>query len=96
MPLTILEHFPIEDLPPRQAEPDDQEERENRVKQVQGSLIVQKAVPIKEREEEEEEHINRPGEFYQRYRNVDELPDAARAFFERAGTFSSRKYEALC
>lgn len=88
MPLKILEHFPLQDVPPLPAEPDDQEQRENRLKEVQGSLVVQKPIPIQDNEENVDEPVTRPGEFYRRYRNVDELPDDARAFYELAGRFS--------
>jgi RNA polymerase I-specific transcription initiation factor RRN7 len=85
VPLKILEHFPIQDLPARSAEPDDQDERASRLKQVQRSSIVQKPVPIQDEEAEEEEVMTRPGELYRRYRTVDELPDNARAFYKLAG-----------
>jgi len=88
VPLKILEHFPLQDIPPLQAEPDDREERENRLKEVQGSLIVQKPVPTQDEEEKDDEPVTRPGEFYRRYRNIDELPDDARAFYELAGMIS--------
>jgi RNA polymerase I-specific transcription initiation factor RRN7 len=85
VPLKILEHFPLQDMPPLEAEPDDREERKNRLKEVQGSLIVQKPVPIQEQEGKDDDAVTRPGEFYRRYRNIDELPDDARAFYELAG-----------
>lgn len=86
MPQTILEHFPIQELPPRPAEEDDQDQRANRLKQVQNELTVQKPIPVQEQDGERSEPINRPGEFYRRYRTPDELPDNARAFYKLAGT----------
>jgi hypothetical protein len=73
------------DLPPRPPEEDELDERANRLKQVQRSLVVQNSVPLQDEEGEEFEAVNRPGEFYKRYRIVQELPDNARAFYELAG-----------
>jgi len=82
----ILEFFPLQDLPPRRAEESDQEQRENRLKQVQQGLILQKPKPV-QNEEEQPETVNRPGELYRRYRTTAELPDNARVFYELAGMF---------
>lgn len=81
----ILEHFPIQDLPLRPADKDDQDERVNRLKQVQSNLVTQRPVPVQD--DEEYESMNRPGELYRRYRTVEELPDNAKAFYKVAGTF---------
>jgi len=39
-------------------------------------------MPIQENENEE---IRRPGELYRRYRSVEDLPENARAVYEKAG-----------
>jgi RNA polymerase I-specific transcription initiation factor RRN7 len=52
------------------------------LKEVQGSLILQKWKPVNDGEGEE---IRRPGELYKRYRRIEELPENARAFYELAG-----------
>ncbi|PSS25675.1 hypothetical protein M430DRAFT_48107 [Amorphotheca resinae ATCC 22711] len=83
MSAEILEFFPLQDLPPRRAEESDQEQRENRLKQVQQGLILQKPKPV-QNEEEQPETVNRPGELYRRYRTTAELPDNARVFYELA------------
>jgi hypothetical protein len=86
----ILEHFPIQDLPPRRAEGDDQEQRANRLKQVQNGLIFQKPIPILDGEGQTSEVLNRPGELYMRCRTTGELPENARAFYKLAGAFPPR------
>jgi len=56
----ILNFFPLEDLPPRPAEPDTLEQKIERLKLVQKSLIIQK--PRASDEVDESEGIRRPGE----------------------------------
>ena len=85
--LKILEHFPIQDLPPRKADGDDQDQRTNRLKQVQNSLGFQKPIPIQSEEGQASAVVNRPGELYMRCRTPGELPDNARAFYKLAGAF---------
>jgi RNA polymerase I-specific transcription initiation factor RRN7 len=87
VPLKILEHFPIQDLPPRPLERDDQDERSERLKQVQRNLIVQNPVLDQEEEGKDSLDVTRPGQLYRRYRNTDELPKNAKAFYKLAGTF---------
>lgn len=82
----ILELFPVEDLPPHVNIESDQEQIETKLKQVQSGLLLQTPVPKEAGEEQED--INRPGELYRRYRTVEELPESAKAFYERAGKFS--------
>jgi len=55
------------------------------LKEVQGSLIIQKWKPTKVGDGDE---IVRPGELYKRYRKFEELPVNAVAFYERAGNLS--------
>lgn len=86
MPPHIVEHFPLQDLPPRPAEEDDQEQRANRLKQVQNGLTMQKPIPLQDEDGDGSESITRPGELYRRYRTPDALPDNARAFYKLAGT----------
>lgn len=86
MPLKILEHFPIQDLPPRPLERDDQDERSERLEKVQRNLIVQN--PVLDQEEGKDSlDVTRPGQHYRRYRNTGELPENAKAFYKLAGTF---------
>ena len=55
-----------------------------RLKEVQQTLILQKFKPLQVGESDE---IKRPGEFYQRYRKAEQLPENAKAFYELAGKF---------
>jgi hypothetical protein len=82
----ILQLFPLSDLAPQPAEDSDYEQRVERLKDVQKSLIVQKPKPVEDGESEE---IKRPGELYKRYRRIDELPENAKAFYGLAGEHSS-------
>jgi RNA polymerase I-specific transcription initiation factor RRN7 len=86
VPEPILEQFPLEELTPQTIMPLD-----NKIagilKEVQGNLIIQQPVAVKE--EGENVLINRPGELYRRYRTLDELPENAKEFYERAGKFKS-------
>lgn len=78
-------------MPPLSAEDSDDKQRVQRLKEVQGSLVLQKWKPLKVGESDE---IRRPGELYKRYRRAEELPESARAFYELAGEFylsNSRK-----
>ncbi|TVY21399.1 RNA polymerase I-specific transcription initiation factor rrn7 [Lachnellula arida] len=77
----ILELFPLEELPPKPVAEPMQEQSIPRVKQVQQDLISQKPLPL---EDDESEKINRPGELYRRYRRVEDLPENARIFYEKA------------
>jgi len=61
-----------------------------RLKEVQGSLIIQKWKPSKVGEGDE---IVRPGELYKRYREIEELPVNALAFYELAGKVSFLELE---
>jgi hypothetical protein len=59
------------------------EARAAKLKAVHESLIVRKPWP--EAEDGEKERARRSGEFYKRYRKLEELPEAAQPFFELAG-----------
>jgi hypothetical protein len=63
----------------------DDEIRVARLKDVQKSLIIQEPHPIGEFGDRD---MKRPGEFYKRYRTIEDLPENAKAFFELAGKFS--------
>jgi RNA polymerase I-specific transcription initiation factor RRN7 len=89
VPLEILEHFPIQDLPPQPAEKDDQDERAERLKQVQKNLIIQIPLAVQDEGGRDTETVARPGQFYRRYRNTGELPDNAKAFYKLAGKCNS-------
>ena len=78
----VLEIFPLEELPPRPAEGPKKEHVVPHLKQIQQDLIFQKPRPV---EEDEIEAIRRPGELYRRYRSIEDLPENARAFYEKAG-----------
>jgi RNA polymerase I-specific transcription initiation factor RRN7 len=78
----ILELFPLEELPPKTIEELKQEQVLPHLKQIQQDLISQRPRPV---EEEENGDIRRPGELYRRYRTVEDLPENARAFYEKAG-----------
>lgn len=80
----ILQLFPLSDLAPQPAEDFDYEQRVERLKDVQKSLVVQKSKPVEVGETEE---IKRPGALYKRYRRIEELPENAKAFYELAGEF---------
>jgi RNA polymerase I-specific transcription initiation factor RRN7 len=86
----ILQLFPLSDLPPKAEEGSDYEQRVERLKDVQKSLIVQKPKPVEVGESEE---IKRSGELYKRYRTVEELPENAKAFYRLAGEFFSSSYD---
>jgi hypothetical protein len=72
-------------LLPQTAGDSDYDQRVIRLKEVQGSLIIQKWKHAKFGESEE---IRRPGELYKRYRRIEELPENAKAFYELAGKLS--------
>lgn len=78
----ILEFFPLDELLPRTHEERPYEKIVDLVKQVQNSLIVQKANPSKRHQNED---IKQPGDLYRRYRSTEDLSDDAKAFFELAG-----------
>ena len=80
----ILELFPLEELPRKPVKEPKQEQGIPHLKQIQQDLVFQKPRSI---EEEESENIRRPGELYRRYRSVEDLPENARAFYEKAGKF---------
>ena len=84
MPQQILDLFPIEDRVIKDIP------RENgvvpvseRLKQVVGSLVWQKPIPSEDGTHDPA--INRPGSFYRRYRSVQDLPEKARAFYNKVG-----------
>jgi len=78
----ILDLFPLGDLPHQEDEDSDHERRKDRVKAVQETLLLQK--PLASQDNDEKKGISRPGELYKRYRNIEELPDDARRFYELA------------
>ena len=78
----ILELFPLQDVPESISEDSDQEGTADRLKQVQQHSIVLKSKPVKENDEED---VTRLGEYYRRYRTVEELPKETRAFYESSG-----------
>lgn len=82
----ILNLFPLQDIPPQTPLDSNEEQSIDRLRQVQGSLIIQKAEDVAECEDRE--HINRPGELYRRYRTIEDLPVHAKAFYEIAGMTS--------
>jgi RNA polymerase I-specific transcription initiation factor RRN7 len=54
----------------------------DRLKEVQGNLILQNWKPVKVGESDA---IRRPGELYKRYRQISELHENAKDFYELAG-----------
>lgn len=88
----ILELFPLEELPPRPVVEPMEEHASPHIKQIQEDLISQKPLPL---EEDESERINRPGELYRRYRHVEDLPENARVFYEKAAENTGISLEML-
>lgn len=80
----ILELFPLQDVTERVAEGSDREEIADCLKEVQQHSILRKSKPAKE---DNGEDVARMGDYYRRYRTVEELPNDARAFYEVAGGF---------
>jgi RNA polymerase I-specific transcription initiation factor RRN7 len=78
----ILELFPLQDLPERKADDSEQEKKTNRLSEIQQSSTLRKSEPVKDGDD-----VTRLGEYYRRYRTVDELSKEARAFYEAAGEF---------
>ncbi|TAQ91213.1 hypothetical protein B7494_g399 [Chlorociboria aeruginascens] len=78
----MLQLFPLSDLPPKVPEISDHDYGVNKIKEVHKSLIVRKLVPLPV--DDEDDDIKRPGEFYRRYRSIDDLPADAKAFYEIA------------
>lgn len=76
--------FPLEELPPRSRpiSHGDQGVTE-RVREVQENLIRKR--PISKEDAERISGVKKPGSFYQHYRTIDELPPAAKGFFEKSG-----------
>lgn len=83
MPAQILELFPLHRLGQRSPEPSQIEARAAKLKAVHECLIVRKPWP--EGANGEKKRVKRAGELYKRYRKLEELPEAARPFFELAG-----------
>jgi RNA polymerase I-specific transcription initiation factor RRN7 len=85
----MLDLFPIDELNTTHMDVVNIDERPmERVKRIHGSLIWHKPIPVLN-EDESRPTVNRPGSFYRHYRNVDELPVKALAFFNKAGKVSS-------
>ena len=80
----ILKLFPLPDTLQPVPELPDYEERAERLKQVQQNSIFRKSRSV---QEEDDGNVTRPGEYYRRYRTVDELPEEAKTFYEIAGRF---------
>ena len=78
-----MELFPLQDVPPLTDEDSDNDQRLQRLKQVQRTLVLQESKYVEEGDDIGE--IKRPGELYKRYRTVDELPESAKSFYEMAG-----------
>jgi RNA polymerase I-specific transcription initiation factor RRN7 len=79
----ILKLFPLQHVPPLIAEDSDNEQRLERLKQVQENLVLQKPEPVEDDGVAGE--TKRPGDLYKRYRTIDELPENAKAYYEMAG-----------
>jgi len=60
----------------------DDDKRSERLKQVQQQSLLRKSKPAVEADDEDP---TRPGEFYRRYRAVEELPKEAKVFYDIAG-----------
>jgi RNA polymerase I-specific transcription initiation factor RRN7 len=80
----ILELFPVSEPPPRAIEDIKEKSGAQALKEVQQNLIFQTPKPV---EENEGSGIRRPGEFYRKYRKVEDLSESAKVFYERAGKF---------
>lgn len=79
----LLDYGPLPTLPPQPPSGLSQEQSLERLKEVHHSLIVQK--PRTAEGVNGSENISRPGQLYRRYRNVQELPQNAKTFYEIAG-----------
>jgi RNA polymerase I-specific transcription initiation factor RRN7 len=80
----ILELFPVSEPPPRVIEDVKEKSGISALKEIQQNLIFHTSKRV---EENEGSHLKRPGEFYRKYRKVENLPEDAKAFYERAGQF---------
>ncbi|KAF4637295.1 hypothetical protein G7Y89_g796 [Cudoniella acicularis] len=76
-----LSFFPLPELRPRAVESSDQEQTVDLLKKVQQDLVLQRPISI---EDDDTEDVKRPGELYKRYRVVDDLPENAKVFYDRA------------
>lgn len=78
----ILELFPLSELPPR---PVSEDQDVPHLREIQKNLVYQKPRAV---EEDESGDVKRPGDLYRRYRTVADLPENAKAFYEKAGEVS--------
>lgn len=86
MPEQILDLFPLEEISPKadiNADGNEDELAAGRAKRMQANLIWCK--PLVPDDGRNDISINRAGTFYRYYRNVEDLSEWARAFYEKAG-----------
>lgn len=83
VPETILDKFPLSDIPPLGPVASDFEERLSRLKRVQQSMVPQELKPV----DKFSNDVERPGDQYRRYRNVGDIPEKAIPFFGLVGMF---------
>lgn len=81
----ILELFPVNEPPARAIEGVKEVQGIHALKHIQRNLIFQTPKPV---EKNESSKIKRPGKSYRKYRKVEDLPENAKAFYERAGKFT--------
>jgi hypothetical protein len=92
VPEQILRLFPLEGVLPDAPKEENEEARIHRIMHVQEHMKKMRD-PVSEEAGEYYARIERPGEFYQHYRTVEDLyepenidgPGRARAFHEKAG-----------
>lgn len=86
----ILELFPLHDQQPGQKEdkPSD-EDLLQKLREIQSTLIWQK--PLHEDDLISKESL-RAGHLYKRYRTIQQLPEVARVFYEKAGKLFCNSY----
>ena len=85
MPQQILDIFPLQQVAQPPVEDSHNENQADGPKQVQQQSKLRKSKPVLQADESD---IARPGEYYRRYRTVEELPKEARAFYAIAGKLS--------
>ena len=84
VPGSILDHFPLNELPADATINDNEDTTIRRVKEIHETMLIQRPIPVSNQDAVKE--IRRPGELYRRWRTIDDLPENARAFCEVAGT----------
>ena len=79
VPASILEMFPLADIPPAQPVESDLEKKVDRLGRVHQNMIIQSAKPGSS------SAFVRPGEKYRRYHSEEDIPEKGRLLFKLAG-----------